>query len=125
MSKLPKYEPKGRFLEDYPELVPYLKGTDEGDDSKDYRIRFASTKKSSLFTHWSNRSFPVDEKDLFVPNGLHFGYYDDELGGKPQFLGAQRLYSLVPESVAMYKSLRNILPPNGPNPPEHSAPQGI
>jgi hypothetical protein len=80
---LPKYEPKGRFLEDYPELVPYLQDTDEGVDSKDYRIRFASTKKSSLFTHWSNRSFPVDEKDLFVPNGLHFGYYDDRLGVWP------------------------------------------
>ncbi|KAE9368715.1 hypothetical protein N431DRAFT_547638 [Stipitochalara longipes BDJ] len=78
--KLPKYAPKGRFLEDYPELEPYLNETDKNGHSKNHRIRFASTKKSSLFTHWSNRSFPVDEKDLFVPNGLQFGYYDDKLG---------------------------------------------
>jgi hypothetical protein len=62
-------------LSAYSELSAFLKPG----QSKEYGICFASTKKSHLYTHYSERRFPVSENDLFRLNGMEFCYFDDNL----------------------------------------------
>ncbi len=71
-NQLPSYAAKV-LLHNYSELKSYMS---EAQGKK--RICLASTKKSCLVTHWGNPHFPVLDKDVFLPNGMEFGYFDQK-----------------------------------------------
>ncbi|KAK7960428.1 hypothetical protein PG988_011642 [Apiospora saccharicola] len=55
-------------LKDYSELEQYHTSTGS--------ISLASTTKSFLGTHYAHQRFPVDESQIFKPNGLLYSYFD-------------------------------------------------
>ncbi|KAF2758009.1 hypothetical protein EJ05DRAFT_464946 [Pseudovirgaria hyperparasitica] len=58
-------------LDNYSQLGPYRR-------KRSTSITLASQKKSFLQTHFSSQRMKVELKDILLPNGLKFAYYDSE-----------------------------------------------
>ena len=71
----------------------------------EYRICLASTKKPHLGTHYTDRSFPVSENDLFRENGMTFSYFDNELEVWPSRLIFKPSFAHHCELILPRKSL--------------------
>ena len=116
-------EPK-MLLRDYSELIPYLTFSTRS-------LSLASTNKSFLTTHYSAPHFPVPLKDVCLPNGLNFVYFDNStkmwparLASKPSFA---RYCSLEIPSRSPFSSLQPLIASavdgNGPSSSEIIASQ--
>jgi len=68
-------------------------------------ISLASSIKSFGKAHWKDYSFPVEQTQLFVPNGMRFQYYDDGLKVWP---------ARLLKDMTFKHHCALILPPNSP-----------
>ena len=76
----PGFEPRA-LLRTYSEFRNYMK------ISQSQRISLASTTKSFLVTHYAYQGFPVQFEEICRPNGLKYGYYDEDTKAWPSRQG--------------------------------------
>ena len=98
------------FLSDYSGIQHFITKKDH----LQYRICLATISKSFLDTHYQvEKKFPIDENELYQPNGMQFCYFDTTLkvwpmrrSFKPTF--AHQCDLIVPQTSVLYSTIGSL-----------------